>query len=142
MTSMSDRSFLIKRAGFPSRLRWGQPQRVVFTTTVTRPGCELGGPWSIFISTFELAGPEPARFDLRLAEYGSHVAIGQRVQLELETMRNPVTQAEVHPEMVLPEGLVMKHGRLAASKVFRVRDAVEYDHSGRYAAFGRFEYGA
>jgi hypothetical protein len=29
---------------------------------------------------------------------------------------------------------------MAASAVFRVKDALRYDHSGQYAAFGRFEY--
>jgi hypothetical protein len=103
---------------------------------------EVGGPWGVFINTYDLTGPEPARFDVQLADYGSRVAIGNTVQLEMQTIRNPVTQAEAHPEMVLPEGLVVKHARLAASKLFRVRDRVEYDHSGRYAAFGRFEYGS
>jgi hypothetical protein len=42
--------------------------------------------------------------------------------------------------MVLPEGLVVKHGSLAASTVFRVTDELGYDHSGQYAAFGRFDY--
>lgn len=42
--------------------------------------------------------------------------------------------------MVLPEGLVVKRGRLAASKVFQVRDGIRYDHSGQYAAFGPFTY--
>jgi hypothetical protein len=101
---------------------------------------ELGGPWGVFVNTYEFAGVDPARFDVHLADYGSRAAVGGAVELELETMRNPVTQAEVHPEMVLPEGLVVKHARLAASKVFRVRGAVEYDHSGQYTAFGRFQY--
>jgi hypothetical protein len=42
--------------------------------------------------------------------------------------------------MVLSEGLVLKRGRLGASKVFHVRDGVRYDHSGQYAAFGPFDY--
>ena len=101
---------------------------------------ELGGPWGIFMKTYELAKPTPARFDVDLAEHGSRANIGDAVQLELQAIRNPVTQAEVHPEVVLPEGLVVKRGLMAASKVFRVRGGVEYDHSGQYAAFGRFEY--
>jgi hypothetical protein len=101
---------------------------------------ERGGPWSIFIRTYELAGPEPTRFDVQLAEYSSRIAIGDRVQLELQCIRNPVTQAEAHPEVVLPEGLILKRGRLAASSIFRLRGDVSYDHSGQYAAFGRFEY--
>lgn len=101
---------------------------------------EFGGPWGIFINTYELMGPEPARFEVGFADYDTHVRIGNAVELELCKMRNPVTRAEVHPEMILPEGLVVKRGRLAASKVFQVRDGVRYDHSGQYAAFGPFAY--
>ena len=70
-----------------------------------------------------------ALYDLPLDFYNSY---SQRVE--------SVTQAEVHPEVVLPEGLVMKRGSMAASKVFRVKGGVEYDHSGQYAAFGAFAY--
>jgi hypothetical protein len=101
---------------------------------------ELGGPWGIFIKTYELAGPDPARFDVTMAEHASRATIGNLVELELQTIRNPVTQAEVHPEVVLPEGLVVKRGSMAASKVFRVNAGVQYDHSGQYAAFGPFDY--
>jgi hypothetical protein len=101
---------------------------------------ELGGPWGIFIKTYELAGPSPARFELELAGHDTRARIGDAVELELTTIRNPVTHAEVHPEVVLPEGLITKHGYMGASRVFRVRDGIGYDHSGQYAAFGRFHY--
>ena len=101
---------------------------------------EFGGPWGIFIKTYDLAAPAAARFDVHLAEHGSRASIGSAVELQMHTIRNPVTQAEVHPEVVLPEGLVVKRGGMAASTVFRVRDGIELDHSGQYAAFGRFEY--
>jgi hypothetical protein len=41
----------------------------------------------------------------------------------------------------LPEGLLVKDCALVASKRFTLRaDKVRYDHSGRYAAFGFFQY--
>jgi hypothetical protein len=101
---------------------------------------DFGGPWGLFKKTYELAEPHAARFDVNLAEHASRATIGDQIELELQTIRNPVTQAEVHPELVLPEGLVVKRGKMAASKVFRVRGGVQYDHSGQYAAFGPFEY--
>jgi hypothetical protein len=101
---------------------------------------KVGGPWGIFINTYSLAGPTPVRFTVQLADYATRISIGDDVQLELKKMRNPVTGAEVHPEIILPEGLVVKHGRLAASQVFRVSNGIDYEHSGQYAAFGRFEY--
>lgn len=101
---------------------------------------EAGGPWVIFAKTYELRGPEPARFDVEVAAHASRATVGNVAELELQEIRNPVTKAPVHPEMVLPEGLVVKRGGLGASKVFKVRGDVEYDHSGQYAAFGKFEY--
>ena len=100
---------------------------------------EVGGPWGIFSKTYDLAGPAAAPFDVRIAQHGSHARIGDVVKIEFETIRNPVTQAEVHPEVVLPEGLVVKRGGMARSSVFKV-SALGYDHSGQYAAFGRFDY--
>jgi hypothetical protein len=101
---------------------------------------EIGGPWGIFSKTYEMTPPEPAEFDLALADYDSRCRIGDGVELSLTTIRNPVSNAEVHPEIVLPEGLVVKGAKLAVSRVFKVRSALSYDHSGRYAAFGQFSY--
>lgn len=101
---------------------------------------EFGGPWGIFIKTYDLAAPVALSFDVQIARHDSRAKIGDAVELELQTIRNPVTKAEAHPEVVLPEGLVVKRGGLAASTVFRVNDQLGYDHSGQYAAFGTFEY--
>lgn len=101
---------------------------------------ELGGPWAVFANTYDLSGPYPARFEVALDGHATRAAVGEAVELELQPIRNPVSGAEAHPEMVLPEGLVLKRGALAASKVFRVHDGVRYDHSGQYAAFGPFDY--
>jgi hypothetical protein len=101
---------------------------------------ERGGPWAIFMRTYELAAPVAVPFHLNLAEHGSRATIGDFVELELQTITNPVTKADVHPEFILPEGLVVKRGALAASRVFRVKDSIGFDHSGQYAAFGRFDY--
>ena len=101
---------------------------------------EFGGPWGIFIKTYDLAAPATAPFDVTLAQHGSRARIGTIVDLQLQKIRNPVTKNEVHPEIVLPEGLVVKRGSAAASAVFSVKDQLGYDHSGQYAAFGRFEY--
>lgn len=113
-------------------------QRVALTRLLRG---ELGGPWGIFITTYDLSGPEPARFEVAPGGYDTCIRIGDAVELELQTMRNPVTQAAVHPEMVLPEGLIVKGAKLAASRVFRVRGgSVQYAHPGQYAAFGPFAY--
>lgn len=101
---------------------------------------ELGGPWAIFRNTYTLEGPHAASYDVELADHHSRLRIGDAVRLELEPIRNPVSGADVHPEMVLPEGLIVKRGALATSRIFQVSRGVNYDHSGKYTAFGRFEY--
>ena len=102
---------------------------------------DLGGPWMIFRNTYTLAGPHAAAHDIQGVDYGMKLRIGDTVQLELKHMTNPVTGVDLHPEMVLPEGLVVKRAALAASETFAVsHDDIAYDHSGQYTAFGRFEY--
>ena len=101
---------------------------------------ECGGPWGIFAKTYALAPPVFAPFHVAIDGRRSRAAIGEVGVLELQTIRNPVTQAEAHPEIVLPEGLVVKRGGLGASSVFRLKDGIDFDHSGQYAAFGRFDY--
>ena len=101
---------------------------------------ELGGPWEIFINTYAIEGPEPASYRIDLADHATTLRVGDAVQLEIQPITNPVTGAEIHPELLLPEGLVLNRAALAASKVFRVDDGVSFDHSGQYSAFGRFEY--
>ena len=101
---------------------------------------EFGGPWGVFGKTYQLAEPSVVPFDVTFAAHGSRARVGEVVRLELAKMRNPVTQAEIHPEVVLPEGMVVKRGVLAASREFRSAGGLEFDHSGQYAAFGRFDY--
>ena len=101
---------------------------------------EIGGPWGVFINTYALEGPYSAAYRVELAEQRSRLQVGDTVHLELEPIRNPVTHAEAHPEVVLPEGLVVKRAALAASRVFQVNQGVRYDHSGKYTAYGRFDY--
>ena len=56
-------------------------------------------------------------------------------------IRNPVTAAETHPGIALPDGFVREDGAIASSKVFRVDDGITYDHSGKYAALAAFDHG-
>ncbi len=101
---------------------------------------EVGGPWSIFINTYELDGPHRARFDVDVADHASTATVDGIAELELQPIRNPVSGDEVHAEIVLPDGLILHRAGMAASKVFRVHGEVAYDHSGKYAAFGPFSY--
>jgi hypothetical protein len=101
---------------------------------------EAGGPWGVFATTYELDDPQPASFDVHVDGERSRYAIGDGAELEVQTIRNPVTGNEIHPRLQLPEGLLVHELDLFASKTFRVSGNVAYDHSGRYAALGPFAY--
>ena len=101
---------------------------------------DAGGPWGVFITTYELDEPQPASFDVEVDGERSRYVIGTAAELQVETIRNPVTGNDIHPRLQLPEGLLVHELDLFASKTFRVSGNVAYDHSGRYAAVGAFEY--
>lgn len=101
-----------------------------------------GGPWGIFRKTFaELHGPRYVRYEVDAETQLPRVHAGDAVAIDMEYIRNPVTKETVHPRLVLPEGLVLKEAALVGTKRFTVTDDhVKYDHSGRYGAFGFFQY--
>jgi hypothetical protein len=101
---------------------------------------ESGGPWGIFINTYELLRVEPTSFDLEVKDARSRFKIGEFAELQMEPIRNPVTGEEIEGGVVLPKGLVFNEGWCAASTVFRVNDGVSYDHSGKQAEYAPFEY--
>jgi hypothetical protein len=119
--------------------RADEARREAVATLVTG---EAGvGPWAVTGWTYELIEPpRPVRFELELAGIETRLQVGDALELELEPIRNPVTQAEVHPSIVLPEGIVTSRADLGSSKVFRLRDGLAYDHSGKYGAVGEFDY--
>jgi len=107
-------------------------------TTLVRG--DAGGPWGLFITTYELDRPRAAPYEVEIDGERSWYRIGALAELSVEPIRNPVSGAEIHPSLVLPEGLVTRNAALFSSKIFRVSDSVSYDHSGRYAAVGPFSY--
>jgi hypothetical protein len=107
---------------------------------VTLARGEAGGPWGVFATTYELEEPQSMSFDVHVDGERSRYTIGSGTELEVEPIRNPVTGNEIHPRLQLPEGLLVHELELYSSKTFRVSGNVAYDHSGRYAALGAFEY--
>jgi hypothetical protein len=102
---------------------------------------DAGGPWAIFKTTYEIEGPHPAPYEVDVTpEDHARFKVGDDAELQVEPIRNPVTGADIHPRLLLPEGLLVRDLGLYASTTFVVRKGVDYDHSGRYAAVGAFDY--
>ena len=100
------------------------------------------GPWAIFRKTFkELHGPDYVTYEVDSDSRLPRVRAGDALTIETEYIRNPVTKETIHPRLAMPEGLLVKDIALVGSKHFKLSaDKVAYDHSGRYAAFGFFQY--
>lgn len=104
-------------------------------------GGQVGGPWGILAWTWPTVhGPYPVAYDVRIEGVHSHIRCGEHVEIECGPIRNPVTGAESHPGVVLPQGIVFKGAELGATSRFRVSGGIEYDHSGKYMAAGAFNY--
>jgi hypothetical protein len=104
-------------------------------------GGHVGGPWGVLGWTWpRVHGPFAVPYAVHLDGINSRITCGSYVEIEGGPIRNPVTGAEAHPGIVLPEGLVLKRGELGASKRFVVKGGIEFDHSGQYTAIGPFEY--
>lgn len=101
----------------------------------------FGGPWGVLAWTWPTVhGPKAVPYDLTLDGIHSRVTAGDSFALASTAITNPVTGAEVHPGLVLPEGIVVKQSKLGSSTVFRVSDDIAFAHPGKYTAVGPFEY--
>lgn len=118
--------------------RADEAQRNAIETLV---GGDAGGPWGVLAWTWPtIHGPKPVAYDLHLDGVKTRVKAGNSYEVVSETIKNPVSGAEVHPGATLPEGIVFKEAEFGSSTAFRVSDGIAYEHPGKYTAVGPFEY--
>jgi len=118
--------------------RADEAQRNAIETLI---GGDAGGPWGVLAWTWPtIHGPKPVAYDLHLDGVKTRVKAGDSYEVVSETIKNPVSGAEVHPGATLPEGIVFKEADFGSSTAFRVSDGIAYEHPGKYTAVGPFEY--
>ena len=118
--------------------RADEAQRNAIETLV---GGDAGGPWGVLAWTWPtIHGPKPVGYDLHLDGVKTRVKAGDSYEVVSETIKNPVSGAEVHPGATLPEGIVFKEADFGSSTAFRVSDGIAYEHPGKYTAVGPFAY--
>ena len=95
---------------------------------------ELGGrPWPIFAPTFDTwLETEFVPFEWTFDGVNSSYNAGDQVRAVLETMRNPVTGAEVSSKIMLPDGITAKELNMTSAKTFSV-----FSEGMKYAAQGK-----
>ena len=113
-------------------------QRAAIETLI---GGKVGGPWGVLAWTWPtIHGPYATGYDVVFDGINSRLTCGEYLDVAGGPIRNPVTGAESHPGIVLPQGIIVKQADLGASTRFRVSGGIEYDHTGQYLAVGPFDY--
>ena len=102
---------------------------------------KVGGPWEVLGWTWPTVhGPYAAAYDFAFDGVQTRVKCGEYLDVQSAVIRNPVTGAESHPAVILPEGIIFKQGDLGTTSRFRLSSGISYDHSGKYMAVGPFDY--
>ena len=101
-----------------------------------------GGPWSIFAAiTGKRLDPVFARFTVALDGLTSRVEIDRVMQLQLDKVRNPVTDEPEELRLLKPTGFTSKWADLGRStKLYVSSPDLSFDHSGQYAEYSEFDY--
>jgi len=105
-------------------------------------GGEVGGPFAVLASlTVRLIGPDYVPVEWKFDGPNSHARFGDRVEVGLKMIENPVTGEKSGFTLKMTNGLITDEAELMASSVFRVNHPeLSYSHSGQYGETFRFNY--
>lgn len=98
--------------------------------------------FEIFNSTFvEPTAVERATVDLKLDGKNSRFSVNGVGESIMAPLRNPVSGDENHVRIVKKDGFIWKDGEIAQGERLRVKlPEMSFDHTGRHAVIGPFEW--
>jgi hypothetical protein len=101
-----------------------------------------GLPWEILATTIgELHGPFFEKIELEDNGTDSHIKVGDKLEIQMTTFKNPVTGEPHEAHMVLPGGFIFTDGHIATTSVNMVNaDGVTFDHAGNNAYYSEVEW--
>jgi hypothetical protein len=115
-----------------------QQEALVAILTAQDPGL----PWEILAATVsEVHGPFFEKIEIEDRGTDSRVRVGNKLEIQMESFKNPVTSAKHEVHMVLPDGFIFQDGRIATTSVNMVdADGVTFDHAGNNAYYAEIEW--
>ncbi|MHB8512732.1 MAG: DUF1326 domain-containing protein [Actinomycetota bacterium] len=101
-----------------------------------------GLPWEVLAATIsEIHGPFFEKIEIKGNGTDSHVKVGNKFEVKMESFTDPVSGAKHEAHMVLPTGFIFKDGKIATTSVAKVNaDGVTMDHSGNNAYYSEVEW--
>jgi hypothetical protein len=115
-----------------------QRDALVAILTAADPGL----PWEILAATVsDVHGPFFEAIDITDDGTDSHIRIGGKLEIKMESFTNPVTGEKHEAHMVLPDGFIFTDGRIGTTSVNRLdADGVTFDHAGNNAYYSEVEW--
>lgn len=103
---------------------------------------DAGLPWEILAATMsEVHGPFRESIELDDDGGNSHIKVGDKFDVHLESFKNPVTGAVHEPHMVLKDGFIFQDGLIGSTSVNRVdADGVSFDNGGNNSYYAEVEW--
>lgn len=110
-----------------------QREALVPILTAQDPGL----PFEILAATItEIHGPFFENIDIKDDGTDSHVRVGDKLELKMESFTNPVSGEKHEAHLVLPQGFIFQDGRICTTSVNKAdADGVTFDHAGNNAYY-------
>jgi len=101
-----------------------------------------GLPWEILAATVsEIHGPFFEKISLTVNDTESHVKVGDKFEVKMESLKNPVSGDKHEAHMVLPTGFIFTDAKVATTSVNKLdADGVTFDHKGNNAYYSEVEW--
>ena len=103
---------------------------------------KVGGPFAVFAGLItKLIGPEFLPVEWKLAGPKSYVRFGDRIEVKLDSIKNPVSGKPAGFTLRFTDGLLTKESKPMATSVFRVsHPQLSFSHPGKYGQTFKFDY--
>jgi hypothetical protein len=115
-------------------------QQVALVSILTAE--DPGLPWEILAATVtEIHGPFFERIEIQDNGTDSKLTVGDRLEVAMQTLTNPVTGDPHEVHTVIPKGFIFTDGSIATTTANRVdADGVSFDHAGNNAYYAKVEW--
>jgi len=115
-----------------------QRDALVAILTAQDPGL----PWEILAATVsDIHGPFFEKVEITDDGNDSHIKVGDKFEVKMESFKNPVSGQKHEAHMVLPDGFIFQDGRIGTTSINKLNaDGITFDHAGNNAYYADVEW--